>query len=122
MIVEISGRPSSRSPVRAVTVTSEVMSEPELVMNCFEPLTTHSPSSSTALVLVAPASEPAPGSVRPKPASLLAGDERGQPGLLLLVGAVGEDRVDPEPDRGLERDAHRLVDAADLLDRQAQRR
>ena len=35
MIVEISGRPSARSPVRAVTVTSEVMSEPELVMNCF---------------------------------------------------------------------------------------
>ena len=70
MIVEISGRPSARSPVRAVTVTSEVMSEPELVMNCFEPLTTHSPPSSTALVFVAPASEPAPGSVSPKPAIL----------------------------------------------------
>ena len=69
MIVEISGRPSSRSPVRAVTVTSEVIDEPELVMNCLAPLTTHSPSSSTALVFVAPASEPAPGSVRPKPAS-----------------------------------------------------
>ena len=61
--------PSSRSPVRAVTVTQEVISEPELVMNCFAPLTTHSPSASTALVRVAPASEPAPGSVRPKPAS-----------------------------------------------------
>ena len=56
-------------PVRAVTVTSEVISEPELVMNCLPPLITHSPSTSSALVLVAPASEPAPGSVRPKPAS-----------------------------------------------------
>ena len=55
-------------PVRAVTVTSEVMSEPELVMNALAPLTTHSPSSRSALVRVAPASDPAPGSVRPKPA------------------------------------------------------
>ena len=69
MIVESSGRPPSRSPVFAVTVTSEVIEEPELVMNCLAPLTTHSPSVSTALVFVAPASEPAPGSVRPKPAS-----------------------------------------------------
>ena len=49
-------------------MTTEVSSEPELVMNCFAPLTTHSPSTSSALVRVAPASEPAPGSVRPKPA------------------------------------------------------
>ena len=72
------------------------------------------------MVLVAPASEPAPGSVRPKPASVCAGDQVGQPGLLLLVGAVGQDRVDAEPDRRLEGDAHRLVDPADLLDRDAQ--
>ena len=52
-----------------VTVTTEVSSEPELVMNCLEPLTTHSPSCSVARVAVAPASEPAPGSVRPKPGS-----------------------------------------------------
>ena len=69
MIVDSSGLPPSRSPVRAVTVTSEVISEPELVMNCLAPLTTHSPSARTALVFVAPASEPAPGSVSPKPAS-----------------------------------------------------
>ena len=55
--------------MRAVTVTRLVSSEPELVMNCFEPLTTHSPPTSSALVFVAPASEPAPGSVSPKPAS-----------------------------------------------------
>ena len=70
MIVEISGRPSAFSPVRAVTVTNEVMLEPELVMNCFDPSITHSPLSSTARVLVAPASDPDSGSVRPKPASL----------------------------------------------------
>ena len=69
MIVEISGRPSALSPVRAVTVTTEVMLEPELVMNCFAPSITHSPSSSTARVLVAPASEPDSGSVSPNPAS-----------------------------------------------------
>ena len=69
MIVLISAEPSSRVPVRAVTVTTLVSSEPELVMNCLDPLTTHSPFSRTARVLVAPASEPAPGSVRPKPAS-----------------------------------------------------
>ena len=53
-----------------VTATTLVISEPELVMNCLAPLTTHSPSTSSALVFVAPASEPAPGSVRPKPASV----------------------------------------------------
>ena len=60
-----------------MTVTSEVISEPELVMNCLLPLTIHSPSRSSALVLVAPASEPAPGSVRPKPASLLPSTRSG---------------------------------------------
>ncbi len=69
MMALISGRPSSRVPVRAVTVTTLVMSEPELVMNCLAPLTTHSPLTSSALVFVAPASDPAPGSVSPKPAS-----------------------------------------------------
>ena len=39
-------------------------------MNCLDPLMTHSPSTSSAFVLVAPASEPDPGSVSPKPASV----------------------------------------------------
>ena len=38
-------------------------------MNCFAPLITHSSPSRRAVVRVAPASEPASGSVRPKPAS-----------------------------------------------------
>ena len=49
----------------AVTVTSSVMSVPELVMNALVPSITHSPSSSRAVVRVAPASEPPPGSVSP---------------------------------------------------------
>ena len=67
-IAEISGLPLSVVPVRAVTVTTEVIDEPELVMKALAPLTTHSPSTSSARVRVAPASEPASGSVRPKPA------------------------------------------------------
>ena len=76
--------------MRAVTVTSDVIEEPELVMNCLLPLTTHSPdaASTSALVRVAPASEPAPGSVRPKAASRCPDDQVRQPGALLLVGAV----------------------------------
>ncbi len=61
---------SSPSPVRAVIVTQPEISVPELVMNCFAPSITHSPSSSRARVRVLPASEPASGSVRPKAASL----------------------------------------------------
>ena len=60
----------SSSPVRAVIVTPQVMSVPAFVMNIFEPFTTHVPSRSSAVVRVAPASDPAPGSVSPKAASL----------------------------------------------------
>ena len=58
----------SPGPVRAVTVTIDVIGVPELVMNALVPSITHSPadSSSTARVRVAPASQPASGSVRPK--------------------------------------------------------
>ena len=62
----------SPGPVRAVTVTNAVISVPELVMNAFSPLITHSPaaSSSVAVVRVPPASLPASGSVSPKPPSV----------------------------------------------------
>ena len=59
----------SSSPVRAVIVTQPVISVPAFVMNILEPSITHSPSSARAVVRVAPASEPASGSVRPKAAS-----------------------------------------------------
>ena len=59
----------SSGPVLAVTVTSEVISVPELVMKALVPLITHSSPSSTALVRVPPASDPASGSVSPNAAS-----------------------------------------------------
>ena len=61
----------SSSPVRAVIVTSRESSVPALVMNIFDPSITQSPSSSRAAVRVAPASDPAPGSVSPNAASAL---------------------------------------------------
>jgi len=61
----------SPSPVRAVIVTPHVMSVPAFVMKIFEPSIVQRPSSSAAVVRVAPASEPAPGSVRPNAARRL---------------------------------------------------
>jgi hypothetical protein len=61
----------SSSPVCAVIVTQPVMSVPAFVMKIFDPFTIHRPSRSSALVFVAPASEPAPASVSPKAASRL---------------------------------------------------
>ena len=81
----------SSSPVLAVIVTYAVMSVPALVMNIFEPLITHCPSRSSAVVRVLPASEPAPASVSPN-AELLAGRQIGQPLALLLLGAVVVDQ------------------------------
>src|SRR5947208_302392 len=59
---------TSPSAVSAVIVTHALMSVPAFVMKILLPLTTHSPSRSSARVRVAPASEPAFGSVSPKAA------------------------------------------------------
>ena len=59
----------SPSAVSAVIVTQALMSVPAFVMKIFEPSITHSPSRSSAFVRVAPASEPASGSVSPNAAS-----------------------------------------------------
>ena len=75
-IVEISGLPLlvvpvAVLPVRAATAITPVMSVPELVMNDFVPSMTQWPSSSFALVRMAPAtSVPPPGSVSPNAASI----------------------------------------------------
>ena len=61
MIALISAEPLGLVPVRAVTETTLVIGVPALVMKAFDPLTTHWPSSSRAVVAVAPASEPASG-------------------------------------------------------------
>ena len=49
-----------------------------------------------------------------------AGDQVGQPALLLLLGAEAEDRVDAQADAGAQGDADALVDPAELLDGHAE--
>ena len=71
MTFEISREPSARLPVTAVIVVPPEISVPELVMNAFVPLMIHLPSRSSAFVCTLPASLPAPGSVRPKPHSIV---------------------------------------------------
>jgi hypothetical protein len=63
--------PSSRVPVTHCTVEPAVIGVPALVMKILLPLMIQRSPSSRALVLVPPASEPADGSVRPKPHSRL---------------------------------------------------
>ena len=70
---------------------------------------------------VAPASLPPSGSVSPKRAEGAARAQVGQPALALLLGAEGEDRVGAQADARLERDGHRRVDPAELLDGDAER-
>ena len=86
-------------------------------MKIFEPFTTQLPSRSSAVVRVAPASEPASGSVSANAASLLPGGEIGEPRALLLVGAEEEDRHRPERRVRRDRDRDGRVDARQLLDR-----
>src|SRR5947199_381831 len=52
------------------------MSVPQLVMNCFAPLITHLPLRDSARVLVAPASDPASGSVSPNAHNFLPARSR----------------------------------------------
>jgi hypothetical protein len=113
-IALICGEPSALVPVRAVTVTTEVRSLPELVMNALAPLTTHSSPSRTAGC----------GWHRRRNRRRLGEAERAsarprrgrEEALLLLLAAVAEDRVDAEADTGAEGDPDRLVDPAELLD------
>ena len=81
MIAEISLRPPC-TPVTAVTVMRSVIAVPELVMKLFAPLITHSPPSRRAVVAVAPASEPPPGSVRPNAPSPAPAASRGSQRVL----------------------------------------
>ena len=107
----------SPSPVRAVIVTHEVMSVPAFVMKIFEPSTTQLAVVEPAVVRVAPASEPAPGSVSPNAASFRPEARSGSQRALLLLVAEEEDRHRPE--RGVRGDGDRdgRVDPRQLLDR-----
>ena len=110
------------SSVRAVTVTIEVMSVPQLVMKAFEPLSTHWSPSSTARCPGCAGVGPTVGFGEAERAERSPRDEVGQPPVALLVGAEAEDRVRSEPDTRRQGDPHRLVDTAELLDGDAQRR
>ena len=107
----------SSSPVSAVIVTHALMSVPAFVMKIFEPSTTHSPSRSSARVRVAPASEPAFGSVSPNAASLSPDASRGSHSCFCCVVAEEVDRHRPERRVRRDGDRHRRVDARQLLDR-----
>ena len=120
MIVEISalsGRRRAAVPVRAVTVTTEVIVGAgvgdELLAAVDHPLAV----DEVGLGLRGAGVRARARLGETEAGQRWSGDEVGQPGLLLLVGAERQDRVDAETDGCLERDAHRLVDAADLLDR-----
>ena len=114
----------SPGPVRAVTVTKAVSSEPELVMNAFSPLTTHSRAASSrlAVVRVPPASLPASGSVRPKAPRVRPAHRSGS--HVCFCSSVPNRWIGlaPRPDARLERDGHRVVDPGQLLDRDAEHR
>ena len=113
----------SPGPVRAVTVMIDVIGVPELVMNAFSPSMTHSPvaSSSTARVRVAPASLPPSGSVSPKAPRARPAHRSGSQRWRCSSVPKWKIGLAPEADAGLERDGHRLVDPAELLDGDAQR-
>ena len=72
------------------------------------------------VVVVPPASDPAPGSVSPKAPSTWPGTAAAATRALLL-GAEPVDRHRAERDRRLQRDGHRRVDPGQLLESDAER-
>ncbi len=108
--------------VRAVTVTIEVMSVPELVMKALLPLSTHSSVAASKTRPGAGATGVAAGVGfgEAEGTEAAPGDEVGQPLGLLLGGAEGVDRVGAKPDAGRQGDAQALAHLPDLLDRDAQ--
>ena len=94
------------------------ISVPALVMNCFAPSITHSPSSSVARVLDVAGVRAGLGLGEPEGAELASGAEIRQQPLLLLVGAEEVDRLRAERGVGAQRDRDRGVDPGQLLDRE----
>ena len=114
----ISAAPSSRVPVRAVTMY--VPAWPALVMKRLPPSMTQvppsGPSSSRAVVRVPPESLPAPGSVRPYAPMTSPRRHRDEPALLLLVRAGQVKRAAAEARVRRDDQPERSPHAADLLD------
>ena len=103
--------------MRAVIVTQAVMSVPAFVMKIFEPLTTHSPSRSSAVVREAAGVRARARLGQPEGRQLPAGGEVRQPLPLLLLRPEEQDRHRPERGVRGHRDRDRRVDPRQLLDR-----
>ena len=88
-------------------------------MNIFEPVISQSSPSRTARVASEPASEPVPGSVRPKQASASPAQSRGSHSLLLRRGAVRGDGLADQAERDRDQAAHGRVAAPQLLEHEA---
>ena len=106
----------SSAPVRAVIVTQPLISVPAFVMNILEPSITHSPSSARAVVRVAPASEPASGSVSPKAARRSPEASCGSHSARWRSSPKSVDRHRAERRVRGDGDRERRVDARELLD------
>ena len=115
------GRAVLVGPVRAVTVTTEVMSVPELVMKAFAPLTTHSSPSAARGRAGGTASEPASGSVSPRPRARAR--RRGRAASAPSAPRCRRSGSGWCRAPGVRRqgDRHRLVDPRQLLDRDRER-
>ena len=107
----------SSGPVLADTVMTDVMAVPGIGDERLRPV-------DHPFVAVELGLRPGGAGVRPR---LRLGEAEGskgaprqqvgQPARLLLIRPERCDGVDPEPDRSLEGDPHRLIDSAHLLDR-----
>ncbi len=64
---------------------------------------------------------PSVGFGEPERPERSTGDQVGQPLVALVLGAEPEDRVGAETDAGRQGDAHRLIDATEFLDGDAER-
>ena len=106
----------SPSPVSAVTVQQAVISVPALVMNIFAPSIRQPPSAGVARVRVAPASDPASGSVSPNAARARPDARSGTQRSRCSGVAEEDDRHRPEARVRRDRDGHRGVNPRQLLD------
>ena len=110
--VVVPGSSSSSSTLAQMMATSAM--EPE-VIHIFSPLRMYSSPDLRARVVMPPGLEPKPGSVRPKQPNFSSAGERGEPGVLLLVGAEGVDGVHDKRRLHADKAAQAGVAAFELL-------
>ncbi len=110
-----------RLPFARVVTAITTMRSPVLpcVMNCLVPLMTQPSPSRTARVCIDAASLPDDASVSPQAASCSPVRQRDEVLLLLRLGAEHEDVRGAEPVVCRDRQAHRRIDAGQLLDADA---